>query len=182
MAFPGAAPRLLADQESGATSLSVFDRELNYLTRTLVRMGARRADLDDLLQEVFLVLHSNWASLDKTRPLRPWLFGVAFRVLQSHRRWRQRESQRDDLDPADPTLDQESWVQGQQSLALLMKAIECVPLARRSAIVLHYLEGLDVRDIAAKLSISRFGVYTRLFKGRKELAAALHALSREETR
>jgi RNA polymerase sigma-70 factor (ECF subfamily) len=182
MAFSGAARRVIADHASGAPSLAVFDRELDYLTRTLVRMGARRADLDDLLQDVFLVLHNNWPSLDKTSSLRPWLFGVAFRVLRSHRRGRLRESPRDDLDPLDPAPDQESWVQGQQSLSLLMEALERVPLPRRSAIILHYLEGMDVRAVAQKLSISRFGVYTRLFKGRKELAAALHGLSQEETR
>lgn len=182
MAFLGSARRVMPDQAAGATSLEAFDRELDYVSRTLVRMGAPRGDLEDLLQDVFVVLHRNWPSLDKTRPLRPWLFGVAFRVVRTHRRRRSREPAHDDLDPLDVAPDPEGWVQGHQSLALLMQALERVPIPRRSAMILHYLEGMEVAAVARELSISKFGVYTRLFKGRKELAAALRVLSHEGPR
>ena len=39
-----------------------------------------------------MVLHRNWPTLDTTRSLRPWLFGVAFRVVRTHRRRRAREA------------------------------------------------------------------------------------------
>jgi len=159
--------------------LETFDRELDYLFGTLQRLGAHLGDMDDLLQEIFVVLYRNWPDLDTTRPLRPWLFGVAFRVVRTHRRRRARETPHGELDPADGAPNPEGWLQGQESLALLSAALKCVPPVRRSILTMHYLEGLRVVDIARQLSITKFGVYARLYKGRKELASAVRRLCKE---
>jgi RNA polymerase sigma-70 factor (ECF subfamily) len=159
--------------------LETFDRELDYIFATLRRLGARSADVEDLLQEIFLVLHRNWQTLDVTRSLRPWLFGVAFRVVRTHRRRRAREIPYEGLDPEDVAPNPEGLVQGQESLALLSAALQQVPALRRSVVVKHDLEGLDVIDVARQLSLTKFGVYARLYKGRKELAAAVRRLWKE---
>ena len=44
---------------------------------------------------------------------------------------------------------------------------------------MHDLEGVPVADIAERLSISRFGTYARLRKGRKELKAAVRRLVKQ---
>ena len=159
--------------------LDTFDRELDYIFGTLQRLGARPADMDDLLQEIFLVLHRNWPTLDATHSLRPWLFGVAFRVVRSHRRRRVRETPFAALDPEDDAPGPEGSLQGQESLALLSAALQHVPVERRSVVIKHDLEGLEIIDIARQLSITKFGVYARLYKGRKELASAVRRLLRE---
>jgi len=167
---------------SRSDCLEAFDRDLDYLFGTLQRLGARHADIDDLLQEIFVVLYRNWPTLDTTRTLRPWLFGVAFRVVRTHRRRRARELPSEGLDPEDGAPDPEGQFQGQESLSLLAAALDLVPAARRAAIVMHDLEGLEVTDIARRLSITKFGVYARLHKGRRELASAVRRLRRGESR
>jgi RNA polymerase sigma-70 factor (ECF subfamily) len=152
---------------------------MDYVYGTLQRLGARPADLEDLLQEVFVALQRNWATLDTTRSLRPWLFGVAFRVVRTHRRRRAREAPYAALDPEDGAPTPEAWLQGQEALALLSAALDHVPKSRRSVLVKHDLDGLDVIEIARELSLTKFGVYARLYKGRKELAAAVRRLSKE---
>ena len=159
--------------------LETFDRELDYVFGTLQRLGARPADMEDLLQEIFVALHRNWPTLDTTRSLRPWLFGVAFRVVRTHRRRRAREAPHAALDPEDRSPTPEAWLQGQESLALLSAALEHVPVSRRSVLIKHDLDGLDVIEIARELSMTKFGVYARLYKGRKELAAAVRRLRKE---
>jgi RNA polymerase sigma-70 factor (ECF subfamily) len=57
-----------------------------------------------------------------------------------------------------------------------MAALERVPLQRRAVLVMHDLDGFSIVDVAAKLSITRFGAYARLRKARKELASALRRL------
>jgi RNA polymerase sigma-70 factor (ECF subfamily) len=156
--------------------LDVFERELDYIFGTLLRLGARRSDIDDLLQDVFLALHTNWPTLDTTRPMRPWLWGVAFRVVQTRRRQRARELPSDGLDPMDTSADPEGHLQGQEALAFLKAALDCVPVERRSVVMMHDLDGVDVSDIARQLSITKFGVYARLYKGRKELASAARVI------
>ena len=168
------------DHESSC--IETFDRELDYVFTTLQRLGARPDDVDDLLQDVFMALYTNWPTLDTTRSLRPWLFGVAFRVVRTYRRRRVRERPDGGLDPADVAPSPERRLQGQESLALLAAALEQVPEARRSVVVMHDLEGVEVVDIARQLSITKFGVYARLYKGRRELVAAVHRLRRETVR
>jgi len=159
--------------------LETFDRELDYIFGTLRRMGVCRSDMEDLLQDVFVVLHTNWPTLDTTRTLRPWLFGVAFRVVQTRRRQRARELPSDALDPIDTADTPEGQVQGLETVAFLKAALERVPVERRSVVIMHDLDGVDIVDIARQLSITKFGVYSRLYKGRKELSSAVRVLWKE---
>jgi len=165
--------------EPGGECIHTFEQELDYLYGTLRRLGAPPADIDDLLQDIFVVLYRNWSTLDLTRPLRPWLFGVAFRVVRAHRRRRARESPWSGLDPEDPCDGPDRMLEGQQSLAVLWAALELIPSARRSVVMKHDLEGLEIVEIAQQLSMTKFGVYARLYKGRKELASAVRRLLRE---
>lgn len=169
--------RAVAQRPGPATPcLAAFDRELDYLFWTLQRLGARPLDLEDLLQDMFAVLHHNWSTLDTTRPLRPWLFSVAFRLVRTYRRRQFREPLRDGLDLPDGGPGPEEHLQDRQSIMLLSAALERIPEPRRSVLVLHELDGLEVVEIARRLSITTFGVYARLRKGRKELASAVRSL------
>jgi len=165
--------------EPGKACIDTFEQELDYLYGTLRRLGAPPADIDDLLQDIFVVLYRHWPTLDLTRPLRPWLFGVAFRVVRAHRRRRARESPWGGLDPEDAADRADGQLEGRQSLAILWAALEHVPSGRRSVVIKHDLEGLEILDIARQLSMTKFGVYARLYKGRKELASAVRRLLRE---
>ena len=156
--------------------VAAFEQELDYLYATLQRLGAPSADIDDLLQDIFVVLYRHWPTLDLTRPLRPWLFGVAFRVVRAHRRRRSREAPWAGLDPEDTDDSPERQLEGHESLAILWAALEHVPSVRRSVVMKHDLEGLEIVDIASQLSMTKFGVYARLYKGRKELASAVRRL------
>jgi RNA polymerase sigma-70 factor (ECF subfamily) len=158
---------------SEATCLDAFDRELNYLFETLQRLGASAREVEDLAQEIFVVLHRNWPKLDLTRPLRPYLFGVAFRIVCAHRRRRAREIPHPSLDTADGGTSPEGLLQSKQSVELLMAALERVPPPRRAVVVMHDLDGVPIVDVARRMSISRFGAYARLRKARKELASAV---------
>src|SRR3954467_8344046 len=71
--------------------LSAFQGELDYIFRTLRRLGVAFAEIEDLAHEVFLVLHRKWAEYDPSRPLRPYIFGITFRVAAAHQRKRGRE-------------------------------------------------------------------------------------------
>jgi len=62
---------------------------------------------------------------------------------------------------------------------LLWAAFDYVPVSRRFVLIKHDLEGLDVIEIARELSMTKFGVYARLYKGRKELASAVRRLQKE---
>src|SRR5262245_2939560 len=71
--------------------LNAFQAELDYAYRTLLRFGTSASDVEDLLQEVFIVLRRSWPEYDASRPLRPYLFAIAYRISMAHRRKRRRE-------------------------------------------------------------------------------------------
>lgn len=129
-----------------------------------------------------MVLWRNWARVDTTRPLRPYLFGVAFRIVSAHRRRRAREILRAEPDVADPAGDPETSLQKQQSMSLLLAALDHLPPARRAVIVMHDLDEVPIAEVAERLSMTRFGAYARLRKGRRELASALRRLLRRGLR
>ena len=162
--------------------LAAFDGELDYVFTTLKRLGAAPHEVEDLAQEIFVVLYRQWRTLDTDRPIRPYLFGVTYRILFAHHRRRAKEIPFADLDTEDGTVGPEGALQGKQSLAILMSALEHLPISRRAVVVMHDLDEVPIADIARNLSITRFGAYARLRKGRKELAAAVRRLSRGEAR
>lgn len=177
---PVRSPTPLPSSEVGC--LDAFNAELDYLFETLHRLGAGPREVEDLAQEVFVVLHRNWPTLDTSRPLRPYLFGVAFRVVCAHRRRRKREIPFAAVDTEDLATGPERSLQSKESVALLRAALDRVPLPRRAVLVMHDLEGVPVAEIAKQLSITRFGTYGRLRKARKELAASVRRLLKEEVR
>jgi RNA polymerase sigma-70 factor (ECF subfamily) len=162
-----------------SSCLEAYDKELDYLFETLQRLGAGPREVEDLAQEVFVVLHRNWPTLDTSRPLRPYLFGVAFRVVCAHRRRRAREVPYEGLDLPDGGNNPEGQLESKQSVEVLMAALDRVPLPRRAVLVMHDLEGVPIADVARRMSITRFGAYARLRKGRQELAGAVRRLLKE---
>lgn len=167
-------PQTVADRQC----LVAYQREVDYIYRTLLRLGVDWADLGDLAQELFLALRHSWPDYDSTRPLRPYLFGIAFRIVAAHRRKRRRELMYGLLEVEDLGASPVEALDAKEARTLLLKALERIPLPRRAVLVMHELDDVSVADIARVLSIPLFTVYSRLRKGRRELRAAVQRLDR----
>lgn len=135
--------------------------------------------MDDLAQELFLALRRSWPDYDPRRPLRPYLFGIAFRIVAGHRRKKRRELASGLLEVDDAGPGPDEALDAKQSRALLLRALERVPLPRRAVLVMHELDDVPIANVAAVLSIPLFTAYSRLRKARRELEAAGRRLARE---
>lgn len=160
-------------QSAGDLCLQAFQRELDFVHRSLLRLGAAPPDVDDLVQEVFLALCGSWSKYDPTRALRPYLFGIAFRIAANHRRKTRREVASGPLETQDDRPGPDEVLVRKRSGALLFDALERVPLRRRAVLVMHEIDGVPVKEIAASLGIPVFTVYSRLRKARRELGSAV---------
>lgn len=173
---PRAAPPVSLDD----ACLGAFQRELDYVHRSFRRLGARYFEVDDLTQDLFVALRRTWSEYDPTRPLRPYLFGFAFRIAAAHKRKRRREVAMgigSEVDDKGPGPDEQ--LQSKQSRAMLLAALDRIPLPRRAVLVMHELDDVPVAEIASVLSIPLFTVYSRLRKARRELQAGIRRLLRE---
>ena len=132
-----------------------------------------------MAQEVFLAMKSSWKRYDATRPLRPYLFGIAFRVVAASQRKRRREVPRSFIDAIDESGTPDDIMQAKQARATVLAALEKVPLPRRAVLVMHDIDETPVAEIAETLSIPLFTAYSRLRKARAELNSALRRMLRE---
>jgi RNA polymerase sigma-70 factor (ECF subfamily) len=156
--------------------LGAFQRELDYIYRTLRRLGTSPSEVEDLAQDLFLALRRSWTEYDATRPLRPYLFGIAFRIAAAHQRKRSREVAWGIVEVSDLGPRPDEVMQSKGARVLVLSALERVPLPRRAVLVMHDLEDVPVVDVARALSIPRFTVYSRLRKGRREFLTAVRRI------
>jgi RNA polymerase sigma-70 factor (ECF subfamily) len=163
--------------EDGATRFErcvrAFDEELAFLFRVLRRHGVQGADLEDVVQEVFLVLWRRWDDFQADRPLRPWLAGIAVRLAYKNVLRRRREIPSDELEPVHTASPLDDRVAAR---ALLARALADVPQTNRMAVVLHDLEGLPMPEVARALNVPLATAYTRLGRGRRAFEQAARRL------
>jgi RNA polymerase sigma-70 factor (ECF subfamily) len=153
--------------------LDTFQREVDFIYRSLRRLGTAPSDVEDLAQEVFLALRRSWPGFDQTRPVRAYLFGITFRIAAKHRRKRRREVAFKVVEVPDDRPGPDDELVAKRARALLLSALERIPLPRRAVLVMHEIDCIPVDEVAATLGIPRFTVYSRLRKARRELESAL---------
>jgi len=166
---------------AGQPCLEAFQREFDYIIRTLRRLGVSPNDVEDLAHEVFLVLYQTWEKYDPERPLRAYVFGIAFRVARNFTRKRKREVLYAVTEATDYGFQPDQELEKDQVRALVLRALKRVPLPRRAVLIMHDIDGLPMTEIATSLSIYRFTGYSRLRKARKEFAEVLTSLGANES-
>jgi len=168
-------PRMTSDE----ACLDAFQRELDYVYRTLRRLGTAASEVEDLAQDVFLALRGAWSQYDPSRPLRPYLFGIAFRIVSAQKRKSRREVAIGVVEVDDAAPGPDDLLQGKQARALVLAALERIPLPRRAVLVMRDIDEIPVDEVASVLEIPLFTAYSRLRKARRELEAAVRRLLKE---
>ncbi len=165
---------------AGATPVdfrAVYAAEFGYVWNTLRRLGVQARDLEDLCHDVFVVVFRNLDAYDARRPMRPWLFGIAFRVASDYRRSarHRREVPREPTDVPSPSPAADDLVMRRERQHLVVRALEALERGRRAVFVMHDIDGHVMPDIAAALGIPLNTAYSRLRLARADFAAAVRA-------
>jgi len=158
---------------------SIYRSEFSYVWKTLRRLGAPPQDLEDLVHDLFVVVHRHLSDFDPGRPLRPWLFGIAVRVVADFRRSPRsgREILGQTAEPVDQVPSQapspHERMEATQARAVLMKALDGLDLDRRAVFVMHELDEMPVPEIASTLEIPLNTAYSRLRLARADVVQAI---------
>ncbi len=157
----------------------LYEQNLDYVWTSLRRLGVAPAHLEDLVHDVFLVAWRKLGEYDPRRPIKPWLFGISFRIASDFRgrlSVRREASSLDDcgLELADAQPGPEARVYEQQLRGLVQRLLATLPLERRAIFVLHELDGLAMPEIADALDVPLNTAYSRLRLARRDFQAALH--------
>jgi RNA polymerase sigma-70 factor (ECF subfamily) len=130
-----------------------------------------RAEAEECVQEAFIRLLREWPTVSQFDSPEAWTRRVALRLL-SNRRRKARNGIKALLRVGPPTS---APAPTGDSLDI-HRALVQLPLSQRQVVVLHYLLGLGVAEIAAELEIAPGTVKSRLSRAR----ATLSPLLREE--
>jgi RNA polymerase sigma-70 factor (ECF subfamily) len=160
------------------TFREIFEAELSFVYNSLRRLGVRDAELPDVTQEVFATVAGVLGDYDPSRPLRPWLFGIAYRVGMryldvAHRR---REVPSEIPEAPDSSPGAEALIERNETRELAQQALSKVEPSRRAVLILSHFEGLSVPDVAAALNIPVNTAYSRLNRARQEFSEAARRL------
>lgn len=153
---------------------AIYETHVGYVWNSLRRLGIPDADREDLCHEVFIALFRG-ATYDPSRPLKPWLFGIAFRIASDHRRRarfrREVPSLMDDAQCQAPAAD-EALAQKEARL-LVERALGGLDLDQRAVFILHEIDGLAMPEIARVLDAPLNTLYSRLRLGRAKFEAGV---------
>ncbi|HVY39244.1 MAG TPA: sigma-70 family RNA polymerase sigma factor [Polyangia bacterium] len=161
------------------TCLAAFNQELNYIFRSLYRLGIPAKDVEDLAQDIFLAMRSAWAAYDPRRPVKPYIYGITYNVAMLYRRKHHREVSGEVPDLPDGAPGADDAFDSHHIRNIALAALQTIPLPRRAVLVMHEIDGVPVADVARELSLSVFTVYSRLRKARVELEVAVRRLTRQ---
>ena len=164
-----------ADLPTAPDFAAAYDAEFEGVWLYLRRLGIPAADVEDAVHDVFVVAHRRYATYDASRPLRPWLLGIAFRVAAQQRRQRRHEVDVDeaDMDVPDGAETPDVVVESREVQSQLHAALAQIDLHQRAVVVMHDVHGIAAPQIAAELGVPLNTVYSRLRLGRAKVAAVL---------
>ena len=155
----------------------VYGAHFEYVHRIVSRLSGRR-DVEDLVQEVFLVVHRKLPTFEGRASITTWLFAICHRVVRAHaRKERVRRAflgmfGRSDTErppPPDPLRALEDREQRERVDQVLAK----LAWKKKVVLLMFEVEGWSCADIAQALEIPPNTVYTRLHHARRDFAFLL---------
>jgi RNA polymerase sigma-70 factor (ECF subfamily) len=152
---------------------TVYDTYFPYVWRSVQRLGVPSSQVDDVVQEIFLVVHRRLGDFEARSTLRTWLYGIALRVARVHRaRYRRAEGAAIDLEQvrAPEGTQPDERAANAEAVALVHAVLDELDDDQREVFVLAELEQLSVPEIARALDVKLNTVYSRLRLGRAAFA------------
>jgi RNA polymerase sigma-70 factor (ECF subfamily) len=182
--------QLALQRETGATAAApavtfaeVYAANARYVWQSLRRLGVAPADLEDVCQEVFVVVHRKLGSFDGRSQLRTWLYGIALRCASAYRRSRaRREVPTRELEAQRVEAPQLDSVEKRSARALLDAVLDTLDDDKRAVFVLYELQELPMCDVAEVVGCPLQTAYSRLHAARQKVEREVARLVAKEKR
>ncbi len=167
----------------GCSFDEVFAAEFEPLHAYIAkRLGGSAAD--DLTAETFAIAYRRWGDLDPSRPVKPWLYGIASNLIRHNWRKERRMLRAYARSGVDPVLaDDEAAVERLDAHAersALAAAVSDLRHEEREILLLHAWAELSDTEIAESLSLPVGTVKSRLSRAREHLRNRLGAIGQVE--
>ncbi|MGB9593029.1 MAG: RNA polymerase sigma factor, partial [Anaerolineae bacterium] len=146
---------LKARQGDIAAFEAIYHKYKAQVYRTAMGL-VRNADVaDEILQDCFVRVHANLHKLDGERGLAPWLHRVTVNLCYTYlARNRANPDSLDDLAealPCGPTSSPEGLTLHAELRAAIQEGLDRLEFAHKAVVILYYLQGFTVEEIAYTL-------------------------------
>lgn len=157
----------------------IYELYFDFVWTSSRRLGVSREAIDDVVQEIFIVIHQRIHTLQQPDALRSWIYSVVRRTVSNYHRSRRVNNAATatlaaDVDALEvsPLTPFELTQQSDQVRLLESLLAELAP-PKREVFVLAEIEELSVPEIAEALEIPLNTAYSRLRAARQAFEAAL---------
>lgn len=153
---------------------ALYDRWFADVSRWVRALGARDADRDDLVQDIFVVVHRRLPDFDGQN-VAGWLYQIARRKVRDHRRllWVKQLFGSSSVPLAEGTLTTDASplraLETKERRELLEELLSKLNPDQRAAFTLFEIEGNSGEEIAAMQGVPINTVWARIHKARKRL-------------
>lgn len=151
--------------------------DLDAKLRPFVERRVPRADIDDVMQDVFVRVQRGIAQLRDEDRVGPWVYAVTRSAIAEHHRARARHplAKDDEVEAEDaPSMGDDDDREAERSLVqAVIPFISLLPTPFREALTLTEIQGLTQREAAELLGLSISGMKSRVQRGRAELRRLL---------
>ena len=156
---------------------AVYDGYFDSVWTWVRRFGIPLDAVDDVVQEVFIVVHGRLDSVERPASLRSWLYGVTRRTVSTYLRGRtgrtgKREIPEPEIEdnphPMQPTALDLAVLSDE--LQVLWRLLAQMDAARREVLVLAEIEEMTAPEITEAVGIPLNTVYSRLRVARQEFS------------
>lgn len=157
----------------------LFLKHRQDVTRVVYRSLGPSADLEDVVQDVFVHVYRSLLSFRGESKFSTWLYRLATNVARMHLRKARSRPRFAHVEVPDRPVDSDSQPAGEEAVdrdgrvRALYEVLGTLTDKKREVLVLHDLEGKTASEIAELVGAPVLTVRTRLFYARKELYAAL---------
>lgn len=153
--------------QTRTTSESLYRTFQERLRRFILKRVRDSAAAEDILQDVFLKIHTKADSLQDETKLESWIFQITRNTIIDHYR---SKGKTDPLDNSIDLAEEDLHDEAHKRLATTVRSfIDQLPPLYREALVLVEYEGLTQNEVAVKLGISLSGAKSRVQRARAML-------------
>ena len=159
----------------------VYREYFGFVWRSARGLGVRPSAVDDVVQEIFVVVHRRLSEFEGRSTVRTWLSGIVLNVVRHHRRSIVRKSPHElpngsaedpEVLPTDARGPHEN-AELAEGTRLLQRLLDTLDDDKREVLVLAELEELSVPEIAEGLGLKVNTTYSRLRLAREQFERAL---------
>lgn len=144
---------VIAGRADAASAL--YERHVDSIQRLVYRLMGPDTELEDVVHDVFLRALESLKRLRDPAALRPWLFGIAIRVIRIRIQRRVRQRWLKVMPPESvPEVASTPDMGLGEALRDVYGILQQLPVDERIALVLHRVEGLALEEAAANCDTS----------------------------